>query len=144
MGGRGGAWQSRKHSFCCCVPLRRCLASSETLSFSLLLRVAFSCHLSPPLSLIPLSACFSYALSQALSFYFLFLLVFSSYLTFSASPRLLHKAGLRYVSPFTYSKKAFMLAGLLVWVSCFSLFSLPLSFASFSQAALCPWQRCVL
>lgn len=58
------------------------------LSFSLSLRVAFSCHLSPSLSLIPLSACFSYTLSQALSFYFLFLLVlfFLSHLfSFSSS-----------------------------------------------------------
>lgn len=69
MGGRGGAWQSRKLSFCCCVPLHRCPASPKSpshrfsLSLSLCVRVVFSCLLSPPLSLILLSACFSRALS---------------------------------------------------------------------------------
>lgn len=71
-------------------------------SLSLCVRVAFSCHLSPPLSLIPLSACFSYTLSHPLSSYSL---SFSSSLTFSASPCLLHKARIRYVSPFTSSQK---------------------------------------
>lgn len=108
--------------------------SSPSKSLSLSVRVAFSCHLSPPLSLIPLSACFSYTLSHPLSSYSLF---FSSYLTFSASPCLLHKAGIRYVSPFTYSKKGICVSWLACLVSCFFP---PLSFASFSRAALCPWQ----
>lgn len=105
-------------------------------SLSLSVRVAFSCHLSPPLSLIPLSACFSHTLSHPLSSYSL---SFSSSLTFSASPCLLHKAGIRYVSPFTYSqKKGICVSWLACLVSCF--FPPPLSFASFSRAALCPWQ----
>lgn len=48
MGGRGGAWQSRKLSFCCCV-LLRCRPASPK-SHSLSVRVCQSCLPLAPLS----------------------------------------------------------------------------------------------
>lgn len=126
MGGRGGAWQSRKHSFCCCVPLRRCLASSKTLFFSLSLslRVAFSCHLSPPLSLIPFfRLLFVHALPGA---FLLFLVLACSSLLISPFQLLLvfsTKPGKGTFSPFTYSEKGICVSWLACLVSCFPLFS---------------------
>lgn len=50
VGGRGGAWQSRKLSFCCCVLLccRPASPKSSSLSVSVCVRVAF-----PTSSLLP-------------------------------------------------------------------------------------------
>lgn len=50
MGGRGGAWQSRKLSFCCCVLLRRRPASPKSPLLSLCVCVCQSCLPLPPLS----------------------------------------------------------------------------------------------
>lgn len=69
MGGRGGAWQSRKPSFCCCV-----LLFPPLFSFAISLKPVCVCVrvaylLSPPLSLIPLF-CLPFACTSTPSLHF--------------------------------------------------------------------------
>lgn len=128
MGGRGGAWQSRKLSFCCCVPFRRRPDSPKSPSLTLSLfvcvksylplpplssplidssfRLPLVCTLRAPLSLLPLT-------SRPSRFAVVALLVLSAS----------QKVGYSFYC--AQKKRAFVLACLLVWPVVFSSFFSP-------------------
>lgn len=116
---------------------------SPFLALCVCVRVAFSCLLSPPLSLIPLSVCFS-CLSVPLCAFFLLFLVLSVppfHLLSLSSSSLPSQDKVGY--SFYYTQNGFCVS-LLVWPVVFSSFFPHLSFSSFSLVSLLsPWLGCV-